>query len=93
MYLDIPKSCEFGGCRLYNECPNKEYKVREHKGRSYSPPPNREEYEFTCESCGADMSLEDSVYEFGKGYCCERCLKEEFKVGDVEAIIDKECGG
>ena len=51
------------------------------------------EYEFTCDSCGADMSLEDSVYEFGKGYCCERCLKEEFKVGDVEAIIDKECGG
>lgn len=51
MYLDIPKSCEFGGCRLYNECPNKEYKVREHKGRSYSPPPNREECVKPCEMC------------------------------------------
>ena len=59
MYLDIPKSCEFGGCKLYNECPNEEYKTREHKGRSISPPLNKADFIPPCEMCEECFSYMD----------------------------------
>lgn len=59
MYMDIPKSCEFGGCKLYEDCPNKEYKIREHKGRNFSPPSNREECVNPCEMCEECFSYMD----------------------------------
>ena len=46
------------------------------------------EYEFTCESCGAELSLEDKVFDYGDGQVCEECLHKEFLVGDVESLLD-----
>lgn len=37
MYNNIPKSCEFGGCKLFEEC-NEDHKLKLH-GRNYMSPP------------------------------------------------------
>lgn len=46
------------------------------------------EYEFTCDKCGAELSLEDKVFDYGDGQVCEECLHKEFLVGDVESLLD-----
>lgn len=59
MYLDIPKSCEFGGCKLYYDCPNREYQIEAHKNRKCSPPLNKAEHIKPCEMCEECFSYMD----------------------------------
>ena len=50
MYLDIPKSCEFGGCKLYLVCTNEKYKKEHHKP-DLSPPVDKDNCVKPCEQC------------------------------------------
>lgn len=59
MYLDIPKSCEFGGCKLFNSCPNEEYMKTMHGESRFSPPADRSECVAPCELCEECFSYMD----------------------------------
>ena len=47
MYYDIPLSCEFGGCKLFDFC-KEEYKLQGRE-KSYMSPPLDKNYKQPCE--------------------------------------------
>lgn len=48
-----------------------------------------EEYDVECEICNKSLSLEDDVFNFGRGFCCLECLINEYKVGTVDDLLER----